>query len=100
MESESFRGRFFRATVSEVRTVLGIFDQLGNIGNFSLNLPLVKNPQFGIICNFKKSLKNGQNNPKIGRTKPKQTSKTSHLYLPISLVVYPFLTVQINILEA
>jgi hypothetical protein len=26
---------------------------------------LVKNHQFGIICNFRKSLKNGQNNPKI-----------------------------------
>jgi len=48
---------------------LGIFDQLGNIGNFSLNLPLVKNHQFGIICNLKKSLKKWANNPKMGRIK-------------------------------
>jgi len=55
-----FEVDFFRTTVTEIQ-------YWGFLTNWAISATflLVKNHQFGIICNFRKSLKNGQNNPKI-----------------------------------
>ncbi len=53
MSMANFEVYFFSNWGDTVLSMLEIFDQLGQIGNFLL----VKNQQFGIICNFKKSLK-------------------------------------------
>ena len=55
-----FEVDFFRTTVTEIQ-------YWGFLTNWDISATflLVKNHQFGIICNFRKSLKNGQNYPKI-----------------------------------
>ena len=55
-----FEVDFFRTTVTEIQ-YWGFLTNWDILATFLL----VKNHQFGIICNFRKSLKNGQNNPKI-----------------------------------
>jgi hypothetical protein len=55
MESMSFWGRFFQTIVTEMR-YKGFLTNWDIPGTFLL----VKNHQFGIICNFRKSLKMGK----------------------------------------
>jgi hypothetical protein len=55
-----FEVDFFRATVTAIQ-------YWGFLTNWDISATflLVKNHQLGIICNYRKSLKNGQNNPRI-----------------------------------
>jgi hypothetical protein len=55
-----FEVDFFRATVREIQ-YWGFLTNWDILATFLF----VKNHQFGIICNFRKSFKNRQNNPKI-----------------------------------